>query len=192
MTDTSRRSALGLLAAPLLAAPAMAAQATTPTGASRVGHLIDPDDWGGLRRYTDANRELLASGGRCDIVFIGDSITEGWPDKRPNFFSAGRIGRGIGGQTTLQILTRMMADVVRLRRTTVHFMGGTNDVAGNTGSIDAEQTRDAVQAMIAIARQHNIRVLLGLIRPAAHFPWRPGLAARAEIAASNREELYKV
>jgi hypothetical protein len=76
MTDTSRRSALGLLAAPLLAAPAMAAQATTPTGASRVGHLIDPDDWGGLRRYTDANRELLASGGRCDIVFIGDSITE--------------------------------------------------------------------------------------------------------------------
>ena len=53
---------------------------------------------------------------------MGDSITEGWFDKRPGFFSKGRVDRGISGQTTTQMLLRMISDVVALRPRAVHIM----------------------------------------------------------------------
>ena len=73
---------------------------------------------------------------------MGNSITEGWMDKRPGFFTRGRIDRGIGGQTTPQMVLRMMSDVVALRPRAVHIMGGTNDIAGNTGPMTAADERE--------------------------------------------------
>jgi lysophospholipase L1-like esterase len=64
---------------------------------------------------------------------MGDSITEGWMDKRPGFFTRGRIDRGIGGQTTPQMVLRMIPDAVDLKPKAVHIMGGTNDIAGTPG-----------------------------------------------------------
>jgi len=146
------------------------------------GLLKDP---AGLGRYRQENERLRASGARVDIVFLGDSITEGWKAKRPGFFRAGRVCRGISGQTTPQMLLRMMADVVDLKPRAVHIMAGTNDVAGNTGPMTAEMSEDNFRAMSAIARQHGITVLLAAIPPAAGFPWRPGLETRRPIAALN-------
>ena len=143
------------------------------------------EDFGMLGRYRKANQDLLADGAPVDIVFIGDSITEGWRDKRPGFFTPGRVGRGIGGQTTSQMVLRMMPDVVALKPQAVHIMAGTNDIAGNTGPMTAEMTKDNIRAMAAIAQRHRIKLILASIPPAAAFPWRPGLETRQPIRALN-------
>jgi lysophospholipase L1-like esterase len=135
--------------------------------------------------YADDNAKLLASREPVDIVFLGHSITEGWFDNRPGFFTRGRVDRGIGGQTSSQMVLRMMTDVVALRPKAVHIMAGTNDIAGNTGPMTPQITQDNFRAMSDIARNHGIKVLLASIPPAANFPWRPGLETRKPIPAMN-------
>ena len=142
-------------------------------------------DFGMIGYYADDNAKLLASREPVDVVFLGDSITEGWFDKRPSFFTRGRIDRGIGGQTSSQMVLRMMTDVVALKPKVVHIMAGTNDIAGNTGPMTPEMTQNNIRAMSDIARSHGIRVLLASIPPAASFPWRPGVETRKPIAAMN-------
>jgi lysophospholipase L1-like esterase len=171
-----------LLAGAVAAAAAGAAQADTWEDLNRRGLLTDP---AGLERYRADNERLRASGAKVDVVFMGDSITEGWQAKRPGFFRAGRVCRGVSGQTTPQMLLRFMADVVALAPCAVHIMAGTNDIAGNTGPMTAEMTQDNFRAMAAIARQHRIKVLLASIPPAAHFPWRPDVDPLPRIAALN-------
>jgi hypothetical protein len=90
-------------------------------------------DFGMIGYYADDNARLLASREPVDVVFLGDSITEGWFDKRPSFFRRGGVDRGIGGQTSSQMVLRMMSDVVALRPKAVHIMAGTNDIAGIPG-----------------------------------------------------------
>ena len=131
-----RRLIRAALAAPLmLASSAGWAKQKMPPGADWKSwfHGWFGRDFGMIGYYAEDNAALLASKAPVDIVFIGDSITEGWFDKRPGFFMPGRIDRGIGGQTTSQMVLRMMSDVVALKPRAVHIMGGTNDVAGNTG-----------------------------------------------------------
>ncbi|KQM38897.1 GDSL-type esterase/lipase family protein [Sphingomonas sp. Leaf10] len=142
-------------------------------------------DWPWLGRYAADNAALAASGTPTDIVFMGDSITEGWVGKRPDYFRAGRVGRGISGQTTPQMVLRMMADVIALRPKFVHIMAGTNDIAGNTGPMTPQQTHDNLAMMVMLARQAKIGVLLASVPPADGFPWRPGLATVAPIHALN-------
>jgi lysophospholipase L1-like esterase len=142
-------------------------------------------DFGMVGYYAEDNAKLRASKAAVDVVFMGDSITEGWIDKRPAFFTRGRVDRGIGGQTTPQMVLRMMSDVVELRPRAVHIMAGTNDIAGNTGPMTPHMTQDNFQAMNDIARRHGIKVLLASIPPAASFPWRPGLETQQPIAAMN-------
>lgn len=156
------------------------------TAAPALAFDTPPMDWPQLGRYHADNARLLQSGAPVDIVFMGDSITEGWKDKRPAFFSSGRVDRGISGQTTPQMVLRMMADVVDLKPRAVHIMAGTNDVAGNTGPMTASMTEDNFRMMSDIARAHRITVLVASIPPAASFPWRPGLETRAPIAGLNR------
>jgi lysophospholipase L1-like esterase len=118
-------------------------------------------------------------------VFIGDSITEGWHDKRPGFFTRGRINRGIGGQTTPQMVLRMYSDVAALRPRAVHIMAGTNDIAGNTGPMTAEMSENNFRAMSDIAKRHGIKVLLAPVPPAASYPWRPEIQTKPRIAELN-------
>lgn len=142
-------------------------------------------DWAWLGRYAEDNHRLLASGRRPDIVFLGDSITEGWRDKRPAFFTPGRVNRGIGGQTTPQMLVRTMADVVALRPRVLHLMAGTNDIAGNTGPMTVDQTQAMLTAICRLAQSGGIAVLLASVPPARSFPWRPGLDTVTPIRAIN-------
>jgi lysophospholipase L1-like esterase len=184
MIDLSRRFLLGgALAAPLALAPSAAVAETLEEQCKR--ELLPTLDFPQLAKYRADNARLISSRAPVDVVFMGDSITEGWKDKRPAFFSKGRIDRGISGQTTPQMVLRMMADVVALKPKAVHVMAGTNDVAGNTGPMTAAMSEDNFRMMSDIARMHQIKVLIASIPPAASFPWRPGLETRGRIAELN-------
>lgn len=140
------------------------------------------NDWPWLCRYKAENLGLNA---RPDVVFMGDSITEGWPALDPAFFRPGRVGRGISGQTTPQMLLRFMADVVALKPRAVHIMAGTNDIAGNTGPTSVEAWRNNIRAMADLARANGIVAIIGSIPPAGAFAWRPGMQPAPRIAELN-------
>jgi len=172
----------------LCAAPVQAqtAPAATPerTRADQEAEQRLHTDWAWLGRYGEANAALQPTR-EPRIVFIGDSITQGWIDMVPAFFTPGRLDRGIGGQTTPQMLLRFRQDVIDLHPAVVQIMGGTNDIAGNTGPMTPEQTKANIMSMAELARAHGIRVILASITPAANFPWRPGLETASRIAAMN-------
>lgn len=172
-----------LTGALLLPAAARAAQAEESWEDKHQRQL--KEDWPWLGRYAADNEKLIASGRKVDIVFMGDSITEGWRDKHPAFFTPGRVCRGIGGQTTPQMVLRMMADVIALRPRFVHIMAGTNDIAGNTGKISLQQSCDNLRMMTELAQANGIKVLLASVPPADHFPWRVGLETVQPIRAIN-------
>ncbi len=143
---------------------------------------LQQNDWAWECRYADADKQI-ASPPR--VVFIGDSITEGWVPLAPALFAGGAIGRGIGGQTSPQILVRFYQDVVRVKPRVVHIMVGTNDLGGNTGPSSPEMYKNHVAAMVDIARANGIGVVLASILPVAKFPWRPQLAPAAQVVALN-------
>jgi len=184
MMKLSRRTLIQTgLAVPVAVASSAALAETLEEQCKR--EFLPKLDFPQFGKYRDENERLIASKAPVDIVFLGDSITEGWRDKRPGFFSPGRIGRGISGQTTPQMVLRMMADVVHLKPKAVHIMAGTNDIAGNTGPMTPAMTQDNFRMMSDIARAHGIKVLIASIPPAASFPWRPGLQTRQPIADMN-------
>jgi len=184
VTKFTRRTLIQTgLAAPIAFAAAPVAAETLEEQCKRA--LLPTMDFPQLARYRADNEQLIASKAPVDVVFMGDSITEGWRDKRPGFFKRGRVGRGISGQTTPQMVLRMMADVVHLKPKAVHIMAGTNDIAGNTGPMTPEMTQDNFRMMSDIARAHGIKALVASIPPASSFPWRPGLETKKPIADMN-------
>lgn len=142
-------------------------------------------DWAGLAHYREANKALMASGARVDVVFLGDSITELWRTNDPVYFRDGLVDRGISKQTSPQMLVRFRQDVIDLRPRAVHIMMGTNDIQGNTGPMSAEDTEANFETMSELARSHHIGVILASIPPAAHFSWLPGLKTVEKIRALN-------
>jgi lysophospholipase L1-like esterase len=141
-------------------------------------------DWPNLCRYKAAN-EALSGVERPRAVFMGDSITEGWVRADPSLFANGVLGRGIGGQTSPQMLVRFWQDVVALRPRVVHIMAGTNDIAGNTGPATVQDYRNNVLAMIDLAQVNGIAVVLAAVPPARRFSWREGLDPRPSIRDLN-------
>ena len=145
------------------------------------------DDFANIGHFAADNAALGEAGrGEDRIVFMGDSITAGWSDASPDFF-IGRpyIERGIGGQTTPQMLGRFRADVVALEPAAVVILAGTNDVAGNTGPATNAEIEGNLASMAEIASANGIRVVLSSILPVFDYPWRPGLQPAGRIAALN-------
>jgi hypothetical protein len=97
--------------------------------------LRSKNDWPNFARYREANAKLGLPGDKEDrVVFMGNSITDGWIRISPEFFEGKPyVDRGIGGQTTGQMLVRFKADVIKLKPKVVLILGGTNDIAGNNG-----------------------------------------------------------
>ncbi len=144
-------------------------------------------DWGNLNKYVDANKNLKPpTASEKRIVFMGNSITESWLSIDESFF-AGKsyINRGIGGQTTPQMLIRFRQDVIDLHPAVVVILAGINDIAENTGHITLEQTFANIVSMTELARVNNIRVVLCSVLPAFDFPWRPGLEPAEKIIKLN-------
>lgn len=144
-------------------------------------------DWPNLNRFQKENAELgLPKQGEKRVVFMGNSITEGWSKNRPEFF-AGKayFNRGIGGQTTPQMLVRFRQDVVALQPSVVVILAGINDIAGNTGPSTIEMIADNIYSMAEIARANHIKVILCSVLPAYDFPWRPGLEPAPKVVRLN-------
>jgi lysophospholipase L1-like esterase len=140
-------------------------------------------DWPNLCRYRVQNAESHA--GTPRVVFMGDSITEFWLPADPGFFNNGVVNRGIGGQTSPQMLLRFYSDVIALHPKVVHILAGTNDIAGNTGPTTAQDYKNNIMAMTDIALGNGIKVVLGSIPPSDHFAWRPGLNPAGRITELN-------
>ena len=145
------------------------------------------NDWANFERYRAANAALPAPApGEVRVVFMGNSITDGWAHLFPTEFPGKPyIGRGIGGQTTPQMLVRFRADVVALHPRVVVILAGTNDIAGNTGPSTLEMIEDNLASMSEIAMANGIRVVLSSILPVFDYPWRPGLTPAPKIMAVN-------
>ena len=163
-------------------AAARAAQTTQPVPAAPlaapVAAKVANFDWPNLKRYRQANADVLAGPAAARrVVMMGDSITDNWNNPQFNngdFFAAhAMVGRGISGQVTAQMLVRFMPEVIALKPQVVHIMAGTNDVAGNQDPYDFAATAGNLQAMITLAKANRIRVILASVPPATSFSWKP-------------------
>lgn len=145
-------------------------------------------DWPNIKRYNDDNERIKAMPPvKNRVVFMGNSITEGWINHDPGFFSNNPyIDRGIGGQTTPQMLARFREDVIALKPAVVVILGGINDIAQNTGYIKPEDTYGNIISMAELAKANNIKVVLCSILPAFDFPWRPGMQPAEKVIAINK------
>jgi len=145
-------------------------------------------DWPNLKQFQEANAALEATlENENRVVFMGNSITIGWLNSRPEFFKGKPwINRGISGQTTPQMLVRFRQDVVDLKPKVVVILAGTNDIAGNTGPSTLEMIADNIKGMAEIAHANGIKVVLSSTLPAYDYPWRPGLEPAPKIIKLNK------
>jgi len=173
--------------------PTQTAPATTASGHPVDAYWTAHDkqlltDFGWLARYHDADVAVgPPAAGENRVVFMGDSITEGWHFDKPggDFATKPYINRGISGQTSPQMLVRFRQDVIDLQPKVVVILAGTNDVAGNTGPMTVEQTEANIQSMADLATANHIRVVLCSVLPAYDFPWHPGLEPAQKIDQVN-------
>ena len=186
------------------AAPTASAQNQIPPDQQAAWEQLTPyqksqlertyNDWAFLAKFREADALMPpAAPGETRVVFMGDSITEGWGMKatatspaRGEFFPGKPyINRGISGQTTPQMLVRFRQDVIQLKPKVVVLLAGTNDIAENTGKETLEEIGNNIASMSEIARANGIRVVLCSILPASDFHWHKGLEPAPKIKALN-------
>ncbi len=174
--------------------------ATTAAGDTQTGLAADQkeiaqmkaqlQDWPDLARYRAEDAALPPpAAGEQRVVFMGDSITDVWGrEPKTGQFFPGKpyIDRGISGQTTPQMLIRFQQDVVALHPAAVIILGGTNDIAGNTGPSTPKMIEDNFVSMADIASASGIKVILASITPAYAYPWKAGVQPVAEIREVNQ------
>ena len=150
-------------------------------------------DWPNLSRYQDENRSVgIPEKGKQRVVFMGDSITEEWSNLYPDYFDTkGYINRGIGGQTTPQMLIRFKPDVIDLEPDIVVILAGTNDIAGNTGPSNVKMITDNIFSMAELARAHQIKVVLSSILPVFEYEWAKEIKDVPATIDSLNDELKK-
>ncbi|MEM9142521.1 MAG: SGNH/GDSL hydrolase family protein [Bacteroidota bacterium] len=144
-------------------------------------------DWAALNHFKADNARLdRPSKNENRVVFMGNSITIGWLNSRPDFFAKKPyVNRGISGQTTPQMLVRFRQDVVDLEPKVVVILAGTNDIAGNTGPVTLDMILDNIISMAQLARANGIEVVLCSVLPAYDYPWKPGLEPAKKIPQLN-------
>ena len=141
-------------------------------------------DWADFGRYEAANKEVK----NPKVVFIGNSITDGWPNADPEFFTKNNyVGRGISGQVSAQMLMRFRPDVINLKPKAVVILAGTNDIALNDYAVSLEKTLGNIISMVELAQANNIKVILCSTMPASSFSWRPEVKPAETIKELNRK-----
>lgn len=151
-------------------------------------------DFGNLARYKPYNLKVPPPKPReRRVVFLGNSITEGWVRADSAFFKNNHfIGRGISGQTSVQTLIRFRQDVLSLNPQTVVINIGTNDIAENTGPYNPDFTFGNILSMVEIAQANKVKVILSSVLPATKFGWRTALGDRSGqiVALNDRLKAY--
>jgi len=146
----------------------------------------DPNN---LKRYAEADTKLLPPTKLPRVVFLGDSITDAW---RLNEYFTGRdfINRGIGGQSTLQMLARFRQDVETLNPKVVVVLGGTNDIAAG---VSAAQIQENLATIGELAKAHAIKVVFSSITPVSdyHKDVDPGYAMTANRPPATIQAINK-
>jgi lysophospholipase L1-like esterase len=171
--------------------PAIDAVPSCPELATALTAVVRNDvrvrDWANLARYREPNRTLPAATGPR-VVFMGDSITDAWPQPRYGDFFTGKpyVGRGISGQTTPQMLVRFRPDVIDLKPKAVVILAGTNDIAGNTGYISNEDIQGNLASMSELAKAHGIKVVLSSILPVSAYHTAPNGAPQTTLRPMER------
>lgn len=146
-------------------------------------------DWANYGRYAGTNASLTTAPA---VVFMGNSITEGWGRNRPEFFAENNFAcRGISGQVSAQMLCRFRADAINLRPKAVVILAGTNDIAGNNGPIENEHIAENIVSMAELALAAGIRPILCSVLPAAKYPWRPEIESVPEKIADLNTRLQR-
>ena len=175
-TVVSAQTPVPPAAAPPATTQPSVATATCPEMSTALTTLLARDvrmrDWAEMARYRDANKTLPApSGSEARVVFMGDSITDGWQQPRYGGFFPGKpyVDRGISGQTTPQMLVRFRRDVIDLRPKAVVILAGTNDIAGNTGPMTNEEIQGNLASMSELAHAHSIKVVFSSITPVSEY-----------------------
>jgi lysophospholipase L1-like esterase len=164
-------------------ATAVAVQSTAPAAMSREDLM--KYDWPWLGRFKEDDLKLgPPAAGEDRVVFMGDSITEGW-HIGDSFPGKPYINRGISGQTTPQMVLRFHQDVIGLKPKVVIVLAGINDIAGNTGPMTLEETENNLAAMAEMAAANQIKVVLCSVLPAFDFPWHPGMTPAPKVVALN-------
>lgn len=140
-------------------------------------------DWAQFYRYEDQNNSLQKP---VKVVFMGNSITDGWAKKHPDFFTENDFaGRGISGQTTSQMLVRFQSDVIDLQPKMVVILAGVNDIAQNNGTISLKHICQNIQSMCELAKLHKIKPVICSALPAYQFYWHKALRPAEEIRQLN-------
>ena len=144
-------------------------------------------EWANLKKYAAENHALPPPAkNEKRVVFMGNSITEGWKRADSSFFSSNNyFDRGISGQTTPQMLLRFRQDVIDLKPSAVVILAGINDIAENTGPISLDDILGNIISMTELARANKIRVILCSILPANKFPWRPQIQPADKVIQLN-------
>ena len=142
--------------------------------------------WANVARFKAENELVIENKAPVKMVFMGNSITEGWKLFDPNFFnSTDYVNRGICGQTTPQMLIRFKQDVLDLKPKGVVILAGTNDIAGNTGPMSIQEIYNQIESMAGLAALNKIEVFLCSVLPVYDYPWKPGLKPAPKIVALN-------
>jgi lysophospholipase L1-like esterase len=135
--------------------------------ASRIA--VFTNDFGQLARYRDANAALKPPApGENRVVFFGDSITDIW-HLDEYFPGKPYLNRGIGGQTTPQMLVRFRQDVIAVQPKVVVILAGTNDIAGNTGPMRLEDIEANYASLAELAQANHIRVVFSSVLPIHNY-----------------------
>ncbi len=148
---------------------------------------VQAQDWANLKEFQETNASLAVPATNEDrVVFMGNSITIGWINSRPEFFEGKPwVNRGISGQTTPQMLLRFRQDVIALQPKVVVLLAGTNDIAGNTGPSTLEMIVDNFKSMAELAHANHIKVIISSVLPAYNYSWKPDLRPAEKIVALN-------
>ena len=141
-------------------------------------------DWPNYSRYEKKNAQVTAA---PKAVLFGDSITQNWAREDGEWLKAHNFaGRGIGGQTTMQMLSRFRADVIDLGPEYVVILAGINDIARNNGYISVEHSFQNLVSMVELAKANGITPVLCTVLPAGEIGWRKRVGdPRPQIAQLN-------
>jgi len=172
--------------ATLIASSSLYSQEKNPLEGIDVNQMLMHLDWPNMAYYDAQNKLVDLENNSGRVVFMGNSITQGWEQFMPKMFDNHTyINRGIGGQTTPQMLLRFRQDVIALQPKIVVILSGTNDIAGNTPLKDLENVAGHIFSMAELAHAQGIKVILCSVIPAADYPWRSGKSPEKKIPKLN-------